>query len=114
AAAGTAHLVYLHTPQAGPEALPRSLLRALLSVLTHGRRDQLQLTPLFEMARAGMREAASNANQIGLAELERRYRLWLNHLGPAVGDPQVWEVVFALFRCAVRGRLAREDGRRAS
>src|SRR5262249_38521179 len=49
--------VYLHNLQAGPGHLPRSLLKLVVSVLTHGQARFFHGTPLFDLALACAREA---------------------------------------------------------
>jgi hypothetical protein len=49
--------VYLHNLQASPEHLPRSLLKAVVSILTRGRVRLFSDTPLFDLVLALVRES---------------------------------------------------------
>ena len=48
--------VYLHNLQAAPDALPRSLLRSVISILIQGRRGQFFGTPLFTLVHGAVLE----------------------------------------------------------
>ena len=114
---GAACFVSLHNLQAAPEHLPRSLLHAVVSTLTHGRRRPLCGMPLYELARAGIVEAVGH--DLGFYSwdrLERLYSAYLDRLGPtdltgpALIDRGVYEVAFRLFRSAYRHSQGKEDG----
>jgi hypothetical protein len=52
-----APFVYLHNLQASPDTLPRSVLRAVVSTLTHGWAARFARTPLFRLVAAFAHEA---------------------------------------------------------
>ncbi len=104
----TAHLVYLHNLQAAPDALPRSLVNAVVAALTHGRRTGFTQTPLYQLALAGLVEAAGGQGHITWSRLEQCHQRWLDRLGPEAGDRIVHEVLYHFFRSA--NRLARSRG----
>jgi hypothetical protein len=117
---GRACFVYLHNLQAAPEHLPRSLLHAVVSTLTRGRRRGLCGTPLYELAYAAVLEAVDH--ELGFYPwdgLERAFGAFLDRrgpadlTGPALIDRGVYEVAFRLFRSAYRQDRGREDGAEA-
>jgi hypothetical protein len=82
---GGARLVYLHNLQAAPDALPRSLVHAVVASLTHGRRSGFAVTPLYCLARTGLIEAAGGPGHIHWGDLVNLHQSWLDQLGPAGG-----------------------------
>jgi hypothetical protein len=114
AADGHAYLVYLHNLQAAPDALPRSLLYAAVNVLTGGRRNRFASTPLHQLVRAGLIEAAGGAAQYHWSHLESAFQRWLDSMGTRVGNRLVYEVLFAFFHSAFKAGQGREDGGIAS
>ncbi len=114
AQAKEAYLVYLHNLQAAPDALPRSLVHAVVSSLTLGRRSGFQVTPLYQLVRAGLIEATGQAGRFSWALLKHYHQRWLDRLGPAAGDRLVHEVRFACFRSASRAAQGHEDGSAAT
>jgi hypothetical protein len=109
-----ATFLYLHNLQASPDALPRSLLHAVVSLLTGGRRGNFQVTRLYQLVRAGVIEAAGGPGHYYWSYLEDAYRRWLDRLGPAAGDRLVYEVLFAFFRSASEAMLRSADGSAAT
>ncbi|HZY90920.1 MAG TPA: AAA family ATPase, partial [Gemmataceae bacterium] len=114
---GRACFVYLHNLQAAPEHLPRSLLHAVVSTLTRGRRRQLYGTPLYELAHAGVVEAVGHDRSFYTWDrLECAFGAFLDRqgpadlTGPALIDRGVFEVAFRLFRSAYRQCQGKEDG----
>lgn len=53
--------VYIHNLQAGPERMPRSLLKIVLGELTHGRTRHFQSTTLFGLVHAFFLEAVGDS-----------------------------------------------------
>jgi hypothetical protein len=105
----SATLVYLHNLQASPDALPRSLVNAVVSTLTLGRRARFSFTPLFYLVRAGLLEATGRAGRFGARDLKRQHELWLDRLGPSGGDRLVHEVLFQFFRSAAHASQGKVD-----
>jgi hypothetical protein len=116
---GRACFVYLHNLQAAPETLPRSLLHAVVSILTQGRRQNFAPTPLFDLARAALREAIGKPEALMVwPTLERAYNAWVDRLSaglPGSGfiDRTVYDVLYRFFRSAFRAAHGKEDGREA-
>jgi hypothetical protein len=117
---GRACFVYLHNLQAAPENLPRSLLHAVVSNLTHGRRQHFVGTPLYELVECSLVDSVGG--KLGryhwtlLARALARYseRLAAQELpGAALLDRTVWDVLFELFRSANRAAQGKEDERLA-
>jgi hypothetical protein len=108
---GGAFLVYLHNLQAAPDALPRSLVNAVVSRLSGGRRANFGFTPLYQLVRAGLIEAAGGVGTYSWRQLEQHHASWLDHLGPSGGDRLVQEVLFSFFRSAAHaGQGQKDDG----
>jgi hypothetical protein len=105
-----APFVYVHNLQAAPDALPRSLLHAIVRQLTGGRRSGFAGSPLYHLVRAGLVEAVGGPGRYDPPVLEHHYHRWLNRLGPAAGDRLVWEVLFAFFLSAHQAGQGKEDG----
>jgi hypothetical protein len=97
-----ATFLYLHNLQAAPDALPRSLLHAVVALLTEGRRNLFQTTSLYAFVRASILEAVGEPGRYTWGVLERAYNKWLDRLGPAVGDRSIYEVFFTFFHAASR------------
>jgi hypothetical protein len=104
-----AFLVYLHNLQASPDALPRSLVHAVVNRLSGGRRDRFSQTPLYRLVRAGLVEATGQAGRFTWAQLRHYQRRWLDRLGPEAGDRLVQEVLFSFFESASRAGQGEED-----
>jgi hypothetical protein len=118
---GRACFVYLHNLQAAPDFLPRSLLHAVVSLLTQGRQRRFELTPLFELARGAVLEAVGGAGKpIPWPEIQSAYSAWVDRLAaPAVPgggwvDRTVYDVLYRFFRSAFRAARGKEDGREAA
>jgi hypothetical protein len=115
AAEGNACFVYLHNLQAAPEQLPRSLLNNVISLLTLGRRDRFQVTPLFQLVRAGLVEAIEHKpGSLSWSQILYAYNRLLDRWGAEAGatafDRTVYEVLFAFFRSAWQASRGEEDG----
>jgi hypothetical protein len=112
--------VYLHNLQAAPEALPRSVLHAVVSILTEGRQNNLGLTPLFELVRAGLLQAVAPAGpRVSWSQLQQAHAAWLDRLAvtdvPGAGliDRSVYEVLYRFFVSTYRGFSGHGDGHEA-
>jgi hypothetical protein len=113
--------VYLHNLQAAPDALPRSVLHAVVSILTQGRQSHFGLTPLYELMRATLLEAAGPAGpRVSWAVLERAYSAWLDRLAscdvPGAGliDRTVYRVLYLFFGSTYLSFSGQDDGRAAA
>jgi hypothetical protein len=110
--------IYLHNLQARPENLPRSLLKAVLSMLTRGRIDHFHTTLLFRLANAFMGEALQYdpSRTYSWQELESAYSQLLDQFSAeepwraALVDRTVYEVVLSFFRSAYLAREGIADG----
>jgi hypothetical protein len=110
--------VYLHNLQAAPEHLPRSLLHAVVRILTGGRSNAFAATPLFRLAHAGLLEAAG-PGFVSWDRLRRAFTAWVDRLA-AGGLPEavppdrdVFDVLYRFFCSAYRRTRGEEDGREA-
>jgi hypothetical protein len=115
AADGRATFVSLHNLQASPDGLPRSLLRAVVSILTRGWAGHFHATPLFRLAAAFAHEAFDYApsarpswSAIGractrLVDREAAARA-------ALVDRTAYEVLLRFFHSAYAAREGRYDG----
>jgi hypothetical protein len=112
-AADNACFVYLHNLQAASESLPRSLLRAVVSLLTHGRGTGFADCPLYELVTAGLLEATGEqAGWQTWSRLEEAFAALIDRFGQTeLIDRGVYEVLFRFFRSANRAERGREDGR---
>jgi hypothetical protein len=108
-----ASLVYLHNLQASPDNLPRSLLKAVVSLLTAGRVSQLRTTPLFHLTLAAVGEALGHdaTRRHPWREARQAYHQLLDRLGTGAAplDRTVYEVLFRFFHSAYRARNTAED-----
>ncbi len=107
--------VYLHNLQAAPQQLPRSLLNAVVSLLTLGRRDRFHAAPLFKLVHAALLEATQRAEgTYAWSEIESAYHAlvdrWAQQAGAATLDRTVYDVLFAFYRSAQRSAKGKEDG----
>jgi hypothetical protein len=114
AAANGAVFLYLHNLQAAPDALPRSLLRTVVGLLTNGRRSHFHHTPLYLLVRGSIIAAMGQTGRFDRADLERAYHRWLDQLGPAVGDRLVYQVLFDFFCSVTLAAGGRDDGAAAA
>jgi hypothetical protein len=112
-----AFFLYLHNLQAIPERLPRSLLRAVISILTQGRQERFFQTPLFDLARVGIALAAGPASRnVPWGRLQSLYNAWVARVsaadanGPTPPDPAIYTVLYHFFRSAYRASQDKEDG----
>jgi hypothetical protein len=101
--------LYLSNLQASPEALLRSLLKAVVSILTEGRTERLHETRLGQLLQAALPAAGLPETEVAWGQLVER----LSRQGPAhapLVDRTTYDV---LFRCWNSARLAaqgRDDG----
>lgn len=113
-----ASFVYLHNLQAAPDRLPRSLLQAVVSVLTRGRQSALTQTPLFRLVHAAVRAAAgAGAGAISWGQLAGLVARWIDCQSPSGGPPldrTPYEVLYRFFCSAWRAAHRREDGAAAA
>jgi hypothetical protein len=112
--------VYLHNLQAAPEHLPRSLLRAVLSILTSGRRRRFLATPLFHLIHAAIREAVDHDLRFHVwGRLHARFLGWVQRQAPheppasARFDATVYDVLFRFFASACQAHAGQADSRGA-
>jgi len=112
-------LVYLHNLQAGPETLPRSLLKAVLSILTWGRAWQFVSTPLYRLVNAALREALEYdpRKMYSWPDAIRAYSRLITHLSAhdpsraALVDRTVYFILFRFFRSAYLAQREGDDER---
>jgi hypothetical protein len=108
--------VYLHNLQARPENLPRSLLKAALSILTRGQSDHFTSTVLFRLANAFMREALQYDPDQAYTwqDLESGFAALVDGLSAkepvAPVDRALYDVVLYFFRSAYLAREGADDG----
>jgi AAA ATPase domain len=111
-------LVYLHNLQASPENLPRSLLKAVVSILTRGRAAQFHRTRLFYLVAAFAFESVGfdTTTRPTWAQLGRTYDALVDRLSlaepsrAAVVDRTAYGVLFRFFRSAYQAREGADDG----
>ena len=116
-----AYFVYLHNLQAAPERLPRTLLRAAVSVLTRGRGNRWLWTPLWRLIRGGLLGVVGGSAGFHPWErLHRAYNVWIDGIGAsdlpgaALIDRAVFEVLFQFFRSAHMAARGEENGETAA
>ncbi len=114
---GRACFVYLHNLQAGPEFLPRSLLRAVVSILTLGRARGFRGTPLFRLVASFAHEAFDySAHPSRWEEIRPAYERLVDRLSAAdpshaaLADRTVYDVLFEFFHSAWREANGQADG----
>jgi hypothetical protein len=113
-----AAFVYLHNLQASPDNLPRSLLKAVLSILTGGRVRGFEDTLLYRLARAAVRAAvhADAAARSSWDQAERAYGTLIDRLSAtdparaALVERAVYDVLFRFFRSTYLARTGDDDG----
>jgi hypothetical protein len=113
--------VYLHNLQAAPENLPRSLLNAVLSILTRGRNRHFVGTTLFELVHASLLDALDHhLGHHTWTRLANAYARLVERLatgdlpGATLIDRVVWDVLFRFYRSAYRANQGKEDGTTAA
>jgi hypothetical protein len=113
---GHACAVYLHNLQASPENLPRSLLRAVISILTRGQTGRFGRTPLFHLSAALIREAVQyREGKYQWPAIERAYRMLIDRLSAeapsraALVDRTQYDVIYRFFRSAYRAAKTGEE-----
>ena len=109
--------VYLHNLQAAPENLPRSLLHAVVSILTRGRQRDFLGTPLFQLVHAGLLDAVEGKQgHYSWPQLAAAYGRLVEDIagrdlpGATLIDHTVWDVLFRFFRSVYRVSQGKEDG----
>lgn len=111
-----ARLVSLHNLQAGPEVLPRSLLRTVISILTRGRQRDFLSTPLCRLVAGFAHEAAGYPRgATSWPTVRSTYERHLDRLGAdpaqaALIDRTVYDVLLALLQSAWHEARGEEDG----
>lgn len=109
--------VYLHNLQASPANLPRSLLRAVVSILSRGQVRALHTTPLFQLVLAAVSHTLAHRGgvvlwpQVAEAYADLVDRISARHAG--LVDRTAYDVLFRFFRSVVRTRQGKEDGTEA-
>jgi hypothetical protein len=114
-------LVYLHNLQAGPDNLPRSLLKSVLSILTRGRVHAFHTTELFWLVNAALREALRDNPKplYSRHEAEAAYRRLIDRVSgadpsrAALVDRTAYDVLLSFFCSASMARRGEGDGRQA-
>ncbi len=116
-----AYFVYLHNLQAAPERLPRTLLRAAVSLLTRGRGNRWLSTPLWRLIRGGLLGIVGGAGGFHpWGRLHWAYNGWIDRIGgadlpgAAVIDRAVFEVLFQFFQSAYMAARGEENGETAA
>jgi hypothetical protein len=102
--------VYLHNLQASPENLPRSLLRAVVSILTRGRVRLFNQTPLFDLVFALVKESRNHDTSVKhpWPVLERAFSVLVDRLSEedssraALIHRTIYDVLYRFFRSAYR------------
>jgi hypothetical protein len=110
--------VYLHNLQAGPDQLPRSLLRIVVSILTRGQARRFQTTALFQLAKAILAEALGHDTTTlhPWPKAEAAYARLIDGLSAAepsraaLIDRTAHDVMFRFFQSAYRAWTRPEDG----
>ncbi len=98
--------VYLHNLQASPDNLPRSILKAVVSILTEGRARHFHRTPLYRILNATVAHALEKyrPGPATWPRAEAAYQQLVDDLcaaspaRPALVDRTVYDVLFRLFR----------------
>lgn len=101
-------LIYLHNLQSTPAALPRSILRAVLSTLTRGPMAAWDETLLFRLANAFVREALAATPEQTYTYAQAQYAVdrLVNALrarsaaAAVLHDPAIYHVLFQFFLAA--------------
>jgi hypothetical protein len=114
---GRACAVYLHNLQAGPDHLPRSLLKLVVSVLTAGQTQLFQRTALYELTTALVREAlGAQANRFyPWPDAELAYMRWVDRLSrekpsrATLVSHSAYRVLFRFFQSGYRASTKRRD-----
>lgn len=107
---GRAHAVYLHNLQADPDNLPRSLLKAVVSVLTRGRVSGFRSTPLYGLALGLLREALDDGGPTWRpwAEAARAYARLVERIGPSADRP-TYDVLYRYLYSSHRAYKTRDE-----
>jgi hypothetical protein len=113
-AEGNSTFVYLHNLQAGPDGLPRSLLKAVVSILTRGQAAHFAGTPLYRLVASFAHEAFGYAPEPRRwPEIGRAYARLVDREGidgAAVVDHTAYGVLLRFFHSAYATSEGRNDG----
>ncbi len=109
--------VYLHNLQASPENLPRSLLKSVVSILTHGRACGFRGTPLYDLALALVAEALHYDVTVKhpWPSVKRAYGKLLDGLGQegpsraAPVDRTIYDVFYRFLQSSYRSHKTRDE-----
>ncbi len=115
---GQAVAVYLHNLQAHPDNLPRSLLKAVVSILTRGRAHRYGTTPLYRLALALVAEALHHdrTRVHPWPVAERAYEKFIDGLSAedptraALADRTIYHVLYRFWRSCYLARRTGDDG----
>jgi len=101
---GPVPFVYLHNLQASPEGLPRSVLRAVVSILTAGRSARFRGTPLFRLVASFAHEAFDYDPSVRPPwhAVERAYGRLVERERPGLVERTAYAVLFRFFLSAYR------------
>lgn len=110
--------IYLANLQASPEALPGSLLRCVLSILTDGRDSAFHLTPLYRMMLAAIQRAlrSDGGKRFTPEEALTAYRRLIDELylhdpsRAALGERAVFNVLYRFWFSAFGAWKGSDDG----
>lgn len=109
--------VYLHNLQASPENLPRSLLKAVVRILTRGQVRGFRQSPLFALVFAAVKEALDFdlTTLHPWAKVERAYHRLVDGLSAAepsraaLVDRTAYDVLFRFFHSAFRAYKTHDE-----
>jgi hypothetical protein len=114
---GQARAVYLHNLQAGPDHLPRSLLKLVISILTQGLMQHFYGAPLYELTLAFVRESLRprDSGRFPWATVGSAYHRLVDGLSAdepsraALVDRTTFRVLFHFFKSAWCSEWKRRD-----
>ena len=116
-----ATFVYLHNLQAAPDRLPRTLLRAAVSLLTRGQGSRWRATPLWHLMRGALFAVIGGApGRRSWPSVRRAYDGLIDRIGAAdlpgaaLIDRAVFEVLFQFFRSAHQTAVGEDNGETAA
>ena len=112
--------VFLQNLQARSADLPRSLLRATLSILTEGRQDRWHESQLYRFVEAALKVAFQHAglSTPSTTAAERAYHQWLDRIcadnpyrAPLIERETIYNILFKFFTSAYYAKQGAGDGR---
>jgi hypothetical protein len=109
---GDAIVVNFLELQASPERLHRSVLNALVSLLTNGLRPPWHQTPLYTLLQGLIRPAVPGAKKLPLKDLQSLFRKRIESLVETAGTTAVTRAAVSLFEKFLIAALAEKDKRR--